>query len=59
MVSGSRTGKVHKSLRYSIIDGAAHSAMLGFTQDYIVPFALALNATVAQVGLLSSLTADS
>jgi len=29
--------------------------MLGLTQDYIVPFALALKATVAQVGLLSSL----
>lgn len=28
--------------------------MLGLTQDYIVPFALALKATTAQIGLLSS-----
>jgi len=50
-----RTEKVRKSLRYSIFDGAAFSAMLGLTQDYIVPFALALKATTAQIGLLTSL----
>ncbi|MBI2861074.1 MAG: MFS transporter [Chloroflexi bacterium] len=46
--------QVDKSLRYSIKDGSAYSAMLGLTQDYIIPFALALKATVIQVGLLSS-----
>jgi len=47
--------QVSKSLKYSIVDGSAYSAMLGLTQDYIVPFALALKATVLQVGLLSSI----
>ena len=46
--------QVSKSLKYSIVDGSAYSAMLGLTQDYIVPFALALKATVLQVGLVSS-----
>lgn len=46
--------QVSKSLKYSIGDGSAYSAMLGLTQDYIVPFALALKATVFQIGLLSS-----
>jgi MFS family permease len=46
--------KVRKSLRYSTLDGAASSAMAGFTQNYITPFALALKATTVQVGLLSS-----
>ena len=49
------TRQVNKSLKYSIADGAAYSAMLGLTQDYVVPFALALKATTAQVGLLSSM----
>jgi MFS family permease len=47
--------KVRKSLRFSSLDGAAASAMGGFTQNYITPFALALKATTLQVGLLSSL----
>jgi MFS family permease len=47
--------KVNRSLKYSILDGAAFSAMLGLTQDYIVPFALALKAATAQVGLLTSI----
>lgn len=47
--------QVRKSLKYSILDGSAYSAMLGLTQDYIVPFALALRATTAQIGLLSSI----
>lgn len=51
----SETEQVRKSLKYSILDGSAYSAMLGLTQDYIVPFALALKATVLQVGLLSSI----
>jgi MFS family permease len=47
--------KVSRSLKYSILDGAAFSAMLGLTQNYIVPFALALKATTMQVGLLTSI----
>jgi hypothetical protein len=49
----SKTEQVRKSLKYSILDGSAFSAMLGLTQDYIVPFALALKATAFQIGLLS------
>ncbi|PKH45509.1 MFS transporter [Dehalococcoides mccartyi] len=44
-----------KSLDNSIKDGAAYSAMLGLTQDYITPFALALKASVPQIGILSAL----
>jgi len=38
-----------------MLDGSAYSAMLGLTQDYIAPFALALRATTAQIGLLVSI----
>jgi MFS family permease len=46
---------IRKTLRNSIFDGASHAAMLGLTQSYVVPFALALKATTAQIGLLSSI----
>src|SRR4030042_1797950 len=46
--------KVKRSLKFSTLDGAASSAMAGFTQNYITPFALALKATTVQIGLLSS-----
>ena len=46
---------IRKTLKNSVFDGACHSAMLGLTQSYVVPFALALKATTAQVGLLSSI----
>ncbi len=47
--------KVNRSLRLSILDGASYNAMLGLTQDFMAPFALALKASTAQIGLLSSL----
>lgn len=47
--------KVNKSLKYSVLDGSAFAAMFGLTQNYITPFALALKATTAQIGLLSSI----
>jgi len=47
--------KVNKSLRYSVLDGSAFSAMFGLTQNYIAPFALAMKATTAQIGLLTSI----
>jgi len=55
-VSNSRaqSDEVKKSLRYSILDGSANAASQGLTQDYVTPFALALKATTAQIGLLSS-----
>lgn len=37
------------------MDGSAYAAMVGLTQEYIIPFSLALKATAAQVGLLSSI----
>ena len=48
---------VRKSLRFSVLDGSANSAMLGLTQNYITPLALELKATTGQVGLLSSIPA--
>lgn len=45
---------VKRSMRYSVADGSAHSAMMGLTQSYITPYALALNATTAHIGLLTS-----
>ncbi len=47
--------KVRKSLKLSVMDGAVYSAMVGLTQNYITPFALALKATSEQIGLLSSI----
>ena len=46
---------VRKSLKLSVMDGAVYSAMMGLTQSYITPFALALKATSEQIGLLSSI----
>ncbi len=37
-----------------MLDGSAFAAMLGLTQSYITPFALALKATTVQIGLLTS-----
>ncbi len=47
--------KVRRTLRLNILDGASVFAMAGLTQNYITPFALALKATTAQIGLLNSL----
>ncbi|MBN1643928.1 MAG: MFS transporter, partial [Dehalococcoidales bacterium] len=47
--------QLRKSLRSSVLDGASYSAMLGFTQNYVTPYALALQASVTQIGLLSSI----
>ena len=55
MTSNNRNGKIKKSLRYSIFDGSAYAAMLGLTQSYITPFALALKASTTEIGFLSSI----
>ena len=52
--NGGKTERINKSLRYSVLDGSAFSAMAGLTQNYITPFALAMKATTAQIGLLTS-----
>src|SRR4030042_4859067 len=47
--------RVKNSLRLATYDGAAFSAMAGLTQNFITPFALALKATTAQIGMLASI----
>jgi MFS family permease len=47
--------KVKKSLRYSILDGAFWSMMVGFGEWFFAPFAIFLNATNTQIGILGSL----
>ena len=49
-----KKGKIRQSLRNSFIEGAFCSAMIGFTQQYITPFALVLKATNAQIGMLAA-----
>ena len=45
-----------KSLYYSFLDGIFASIMMGFTVNYIVPFALILGAKNFQIGLLNALS---
>jgi len=47
--------RVRNSLKLSVLDAAAYAAMLGLIQNYVTPLALALKATTAQIGLLSSI----
>ncbi len=47
--------RIKKSLKYSVIDGTFASSMIGFGESFFVAFALFLNATTIQVGLMSSL----
>ena len=47
--------QLDKALKNSIKDGAAYSAMDGITSTYTTPFALALGANDAQVGILNSI----
>lgn len=51
----SKDNKVKKSLQYSFWDGVFAFVMIGLTQEYITPYALALKASIRQIGLLSSL----
>ncbi|MEO0100889.1 MAG: MFS transporter [candidate division WOR-3 bacterium] len=44
-----------ESLKNSFLDGLFASLNLGFSQNYLVPFALFLGASSFQIGLLSSL----
>jgi MFS family permease len=45
-----------KALKNSIKDGASYSAMDGITSTYSTPFALALGANDAQIGILNSVS---
>jgi len=46
--------KIKRSLRLSMYDGAVSSASSGLTQNFIIPFALQLQASTFQIGLLTS-----
>jgi MFS family permease len=47
--------KVDQALKNSIKDGSAYSAMDGMTSTYSTPFALALGANNAEIGILNSI----
>lgn len=47
--------KIRRSLRVSFFDGAFYAIMFGLGDTFFTPFAIALNATHFQVGLLTSL----
>lgn len=49
-----KNNKIRSSLKYSFLDGAFASSMVGMTTDYIAPYALALRASVSQIGFLSA-----
>lgn len=49
-----KTAKLKQSLKFSMFDGVFASMMLGLTEQYITPFAIALKATTAQVGMLTA-----
>ncbi|MEK6890679.1 MAG: MFS transporter, partial [Nanoarchaeota archaeon] len=46
--------KLEKTRKLSIVEGSAASVSTGAGENYIPPYALALNANNAQIGLLSS-----
>ncbi|OHB93760.1 MAG: hypothetical protein A2Z57_02535 [Planctomycetes bacterium RIFCSPHIGHO2_12_39_6] len=46
---------VRRSLDLSIKDGVAFASTIGFGENYINPFAVALGASNFQIGLLGSL----
>ena len=51
----SQDGIANKSLRFSFFDGIFASGMMGFTQDYFIPFLLLIGATARHIGISSSL----
>jgi len=48
-------GKIKKSLRYSVFDASFYSAMVGFGESFFSAFAVFLQASTMQLGLLGSL----
>ena len=47
--------KIEKSLNLSIKEGSLSSVSTGFGLSYLSPFALALNATASQMGILHAI----
>lgn len=48
---------VERTKKYSVYEGSAASLMLGFGEQYVVPFALRLGASSSQIGFLSAVPA--
>lgn len=46
--------RVERSLRLSVREGIFASCMTGFTQEYLAPFLISIQASTRQVGLLSA-----
>jgi len=51
----SQESKVKQSLRASFLDGVFAVCMMGFTQDYFIPFLLLVGGTTFHVGILNSI----
>ncbi len=47
--------KINRSLKFSFYDGAFCCVMLGMTEQYLVPFALAMHASVQAIGALAAI----
>ncbi len=48
----SRDPVIEKSLRYSLFDGVFASIMIGCTETFIVPYAVAMKASASLIGIL-------
>lgn len=46
--------QIKQSLKYGTLEGTAAAGMVGFSEQYVTPFALAAQATQTQIGLLNS-----
>lgn len=47
--------KIDKSLKVSVKEGSFSSSMNGFGTSYLAPYALAMNATSSQIGIMNAL----
>ncbi len=47
--------QIKQSLKYATIEGTAAAGMVGFSEQYVTPFAVAAEATRTQIGLLNSI----
>ena len=48
-------GSIRKSLHFSILDGLFTAMMLGVSDNYLIPYGIALGATPSQIAFLASL----
>ncbi len=47
--------RIRKSLKYSLKDGIFASVMMGMSENFMTPYALAMKATASMVGILASM----